>query len=364
MLDNVIATTELCRHSLMCRHVCPIGNITRKETLTPHGWSQLVAMEQRGLSTWNEETVDALYQCADCGNCRTHCVSSQPLPEAIAAVRAVLAERRKAPPAVYEVGQRLQEWGNPYRPTPPEPVKATGECALFVGDAAFHIQPAAWKAACQLLEAVGVEAVGIGKGRNSGYLASALGLVEVARMLARDTLEELIETGARRVYTLAPEHHFALGQMYDERLGCPLPKNVELVGLPTLLERCVGNGILKIKPADRRLSYAYVDPTHAVRGNEFEAPRNLLNTVLGAPAGELFWRRERAYPCGNLALEFTHPELAACLTTERLEDARRAGCQIVITEGPGCLVHLARHAPAFGLEVRGLYETIVEHLHA
>ena len=88
MLDNAIEVTELCRHSLMCRHVCPVGNLTRMETLTPHGWAQLVALERRGLSTWNAETVDALYKCADCGNCSAHCVYHNPLPEGIAAARA------------------------------------------------------------------------------------------------------------------------------------------------------------------------------------------------------------------------------------------------------------------------------------
>src|SRR5690606_13132360 len=98
---NPIDATELCRHCLMCRHVCPVGNITRMETLTPHGWAQLVALERRGLSTWNPETVDALYKCADCGSCRAHSVYSTPLPEAIAAARASLVEQGLAPTLVY-----------------------------------------------------------------------------------------------------------------------------------------------------------------------------------------------------------------------------------------------------------------------
>ncbi len=362
MLNNVIATTELCRHSLMCRHVCPVGNLTRSETLTPHGWAQLVAMEQRGLSTWNAETVDALYQCADCGNCRTHCVSSQPLPEAIAAVRAGLAKDHQAPRVVYEVGKLLQEWRNPYLPKVPEPVVETGECALFVGDAAFHLRPTAWQAACRLLEAAGVEAVSIAKGRNTGYMASALGLTDVARSLAQETLAELRSSGASRIYAIAPEHHFALGQLFDERLGCPLPEGIRIVGLLRFLHHCLDQGTLKLRPKGPSISYAYIDPTHAVRSGAFDAPRKLLCAVLGPPAGELFWRRERAYPCGNLALEYTHPQLADSLTRARLEDAKRTGCQVVVTEDPGCLIHLDRLAPEFGLEVRGLYETIADYL--
>ena len=28
-IENVIATTDNCRYCLMCRHVCPLGHVTR-----------------------------------------------------------------------------------------------------------------------------------------------------------------------------------------------------------------------------------------------------------------------------------------------------------------------------------------------
>ena len=105
------------------------------------------------------------------------------------------------------------------------------------------------------------------------------------------------------------------------------------------------------------------DLARAVRVNgRYEAPRKLLNAVLPEPAVELFWRNERAYPCGNLALEFTAPRISDALTQARLADAARAGAQGVITEGPGSLTHLERHAPVFDLRVRGLYELLANHL--
>jgi Fe-S oxidoreductase len=176
MIENAIDITERCRHCLMCRHVCPVGNITRMETLTPHGWSQLVALERRGLSTWNAETVDALYKCADCGSCRTHSVYDSPLPEGIAAARAVVAEQGLAPAVVYELGERIRRWENPYTALLPDEASGTGEAALFVGDEAHFLRPGLLTAALALLRAVGVEPVLVGRGRNTGYLPSSLGL--------------------------------------------------------------------------------------------------------------------------------------------------------------------------------------------
>ncbi len=83
-LDNAVLTTDNCRYCLMCRHVCPVGHVTRLETLTPHGWGLLISSGQRGLIDWTDSAVDKLYTCADCGTCQSHCVTDQPLPAAIA----------------------------------------------------------------------------------------------------------------------------------------------------------------------------------------------------------------------------------------------------------------------------------------
>ena len=125
----------------------------------------------------------------------------------------------------------------------------------------------------------------------------------------------------------------------------------------------LNEGLIRFKTAHTTASYAYVDPTHAVRvPSRHQAPRQLLSTVLGSPVSELFWHADRAYPCGNSALMYTHPHLADSLTRARLEDAVRVGAQVVISEGPGSLAHLERHAPEFGLEVRGLYELLADNL--
>lgn len=363
MLENVIDVTESCRHSLMCRHVCPVGNITHLETLTPHGWSQLVALERRGLSSWNPETVDALYKCADCGSCRTHCVYSNPLPEGIAAARALIVDRGLAPPIVYELGDLLKEWENPYERRRPQPTQEKGDVALFVGDAAHLLRPSLVAAAVALLQAVDVEPVLIGQGRSTGYLASSLGLPAIATDLARANLDELREVGARRLLVLSPGELFAFRQMYDERLGLELPPGVEVVQLVTLLAEELDAGRLPLQPIDDAAAYAFVDPTHSVRVTEdFAAPRKLLTALLPEPPRELFWRGERAYPSGDLALEFTQPRLADALTKARLSDAASTGAQGVISHGPGTLVHLERHAAAYDLSVLGLYELLADQL--
>ncbi|MFN8455501.1 MAG: (Fe-S)-binding protein [Anaerolineae bacterium] len=182
-------TTERCRYCLMCRHVCPVTHVTRSEVTSPHGWALLIASTRRGLAEWNQETVGILYHCADCGMCRAHCVTDQPLPLAINASRAEVVAQGAAPAKVSELRQKFQQWGNAYVEVAPAPVSGTGETALLVGPIAHHFQRSTVEAAQKLLAAAGVEAVPIALGRESPYMANTMGLIEEARQLARPPTE-------------------------------------------------------------------------------------------------------------------------------------------------------------------------------
>lgn len=363
MIENVIDTTEYCRHCLMCRHVAPVGNITNRETVTPHGVAQLVASERRGMIEWDEDTVGALYAFSDNGNSRSHCVTSQPLGAAIAAARAQVVEQGQAPSAVYEVKEKLRSWQNPYETESPTPASGQGDVALFVGDEAMYVHPSTLEAVRTLLQAVGLDPVLIGQGRNNGFLASSLGLIDTARELAEATMKELEDSGAKTLLTLSPGDYFALGQMYDERLGIERPDGVELLEVTQLLAQKLEDEQLSLESESTSVTYAYVDPTHAARvPSHYEPARRLADAVLpDARRVELFWRNGRAYPCGNLALQFTEPDLADRLTAARLEDARDAGAERVLTTDAGSLHHLKQHASDLGPTVDGLFEVLADH---
>ncbi len=360
MIEHVIDTTEYCRHCLMCRHVAPVGHVTHRETLTPHGVAQLVASERRGMIEWTEDTVQALYAFSDNGNSRAHCVTSQPLGEAVAAARSEVVAQQKAPPVVYELQEKLQQWENPYEAVTPEAPTGQGDVALFVGDDATHLQPSTLDAVRALLEAVDVEPVLIGRGRNNGFLASSLGLPSAAEALVQATLDELAESGATTLLVIAPGDYFAFGQMSDERLGIPWPDDVELMEVAQFLAQRVEEGVMGFSPDGSGGTYAYVDPTHAVRvPSHFDPARQLAAAAY--PDGEsveLFWRNGRAHPSGNLALQFTEPDLADQLTKARLKDARSVGAERAFTADPGSLYHLAHHASSFDVTVEGLFEAL------
>ena len=52
-IENPILATDNCRYCLMCRHVCPVERVTKREATSPHGWALLIASVQRGLLAWD-----------------------------------------------------------------------------------------------------------------------------------------------------------------------------------------------------------------------------------------------------------------------------------------------------------------------
>ena len=357
--------TEGCRYCWMCRHVCPVGHVTHRETYTPHAWALTIESVARGQLTWNRETVDVLYACADCGLCRAHCVTDRPLPDAIAAARTEITGAGLAAPIVYEIEEKLQSAGNPYGVKAPAAAREIADVALLVGDAGARLGTAAFQPALALLNEAGIRTQPIGVHRSTGWLASSLGLRSTAVALGKALIAEVAATKVREVLVLSAADRWAIQHVYSDRLGLTWPAGVVVKDVTTALVEAHVAGRLRFRaPSGDVRPYAYHDPCHAPRiARDHAAPRALLAAALGAGgARPFFWREGRAHPCGALGgLEFTHPAIAAELAAARMADARAAGAAWLITDDPGCLQHLQAHSTD-AVPTRGLFEVLAERL--
>lgn len=357
------ATLENCRYCLMCRHVDPLSHVTFDETLTPHGIALTIASQRRGLIDWTDETVRVVFSELDNDNARAHCVTDQPFSDAVAAVKEELASTGRAPAEAYALADRLAERGTAYDNTPFESGGETGGTALLVSDEAHALRPAAVEAAKRLLRVLGHDVVVVGGGRNTGLVASSLGLVDAGRGCAERVVREVAGSGAGRVVVLGPGDLFALRTAYPERLGVELPDGVVVVELTSMLAQATASGALELAPASAPGRYAYIDPTYAVRVPErHDAPRRLLADAWGPASAELFWRRGRAHPVGSGGIRFVRPDVADALTHARLEDASDQGAEIVVSDDPATLWQLECHAQDHGLRVQGLFELLADAL--
>jgi Fe-S oxidoreductase len=343
--------------------VCPVGLVTSRETYTPHAWALTIESVKRGQLTWNEETGQVLYACADCGLCQAHCVTDQALPDAIVSARTQIAGTAAAPAIVSDMADRLESRGHPYVGTAPAPSRAHGATALFVGDAAFHLRPAVFEAAMRLLRVAGTEVVPVGVGVSSGALASSLGLRDLASRQASRVVDEIRSTGCREVLALSAADRWAFEHVYPRRLDVPWPETVGVRTVTAVLASAASHGRLPIRPRGDRTGYALHDGCHSARVAHDPSPRALLSAAFETGQScELFWRADRAHPCGATSgLQYTHPEIAGRLAQARVADARAAGARWLVTDDPACVAHLTA-AETDGLTVLGLYELLAERL--
>ena len=360
--------TENCRFCWMCRHVCPVGHVTARETLTPHAWALTIESVTRGQLEWNSETAEVMYACADCGLCRSHCVTDQPLPDAITAARAEIVRLGVAPSVVTDIDRRLRDQAGSLPAASSVAPARTGAVALFAGDTGGD-RRASVDAAIALLHASGIEVVEIGRARSSGLLASSLGLTETAQILARSVIEEVEASGAHDLFVLSPADRWTFEYVYPRRLGLQSPA-IAVHEITDVLARALANGQLTLESRDEGEPYAYHDPCHGPRVAEGQsdqsnrpAPQALLAAAIGTTgARELFWRGHRAHPCGATGgLEFTHPDIARRLADARLDDCERSGARVLVTEDPACLTHL-RAQGSGRVTVTGLYELLAQRL--
>jgi Fe-S oxidoreductase len=206
----------------------------------------------------------------------------------------------------------------------------------------------------------GVEVIPLAAGRETPYLPNTLGLPAEARALGEATLAEISATGVRRVFVLAPGDIYSFTTLLDY-LGLHWPEGVELRQVTDFLAGQVEAGKLTFNRTNLG-DYAFYDPDHTVRIPErWAAPRRLLAEVMHTPPIELYWRQERAQPCGaSGGLPFTQPALASALAQARLAEAEAQGVETLITDAPQTLYHLQRHTDR--VTVRGLFELLAEQL--
>lgn len=349
------------RYCLMCSQACPVRRVTKNEATSPHGWALLVASVNRGMLQWNADSVNVLYQCADCGLCQGNCATDRPLPYALMAARAEVVALRHAPASVRALEETLRKWGNPYGEVPLESSSVKREpsnVALFVGDAAHFLQPSSIAAAEKLLNALGASSIRLNEGRSSGYLPYTLGLWDMAREMAQATVSALQESGATRIVAPSPQDAHTLQHVYGE-LGVALPDGVSVMTLVDVLADAGKE--LQIKPRAPR-TYTYHDPTQAIRLKHHTAnARKLAVRAMGGEPREMLLRHELAPSIGTSGgLQFTQPALAEKLVRARIAEAQATGAEILLTDDPLDTARLEQYA--HGIQVLNLYQVLADQL--
>jgi Fe-S oxidoreductase len=202
------------------------------------------------------------------------------------------------------------------------------------------------RATAELLTSAGIEFGVLGKGESdSGHEVRRFGEEMLFQELRDRNVEAIEASGVQRIITSDPHAYNALKNDYPD-----LPA-VEHTS-QTLL-KAVQSGRLGLQSDDSGKTYVYHDPCYLGRHNGmYEPPRALLDAIPGLKRLDMERCRDRSFCCGGggLMLFYEPGEEAERMGVIRVNMAKEAGADVIVTACPFCLVNIEDGIKVAGLE--------------
>jgi Fe-S oxidoreductase len=243
--------------------------------------------------------------------------------------------------------------------------------AYFVQCLTDRLAPEQAEAATKVLAACGVRVI-VPRGQHCcGLPMIDSGAADGAKKLAKQTIRVLEETGADYVVSAANSCVAAITHDYPHLLRDEpdwQARSARLAGrvldLATFLDRIAGlapGQLATPKIADRSTYHPFCQTRNVLHADA--SARRLLEEVCGL---ELHPLPEAEVCCGfGGSTSFEAPEVAQGIVERKLANVDSTRATVLISDNPGCLMHLRGAAHASGrrsLRVRHLAEVLADHL--
>jgi Fe-S oxidoreductase len=219
------------------------------------------------------------------------------------------------------------------------------------------------RATARVLSTAGIDFGILGKGeKDSGNETRRFG----EEMLFQDTKDQntdaILKSGVEAIVTADPHAFNALKNEYSD---LPPVEHISQV-----IERSIACGKIRLKPIeDAAKVYTYHDPCYLGRHNGiYDCPRTVLDSMEGLRRVEMKGdSRDRSFCCGGGGLMlFYEPEEEQRMGVLRVEMAKNAGADVIVTACPFCLVNMEDAIKVSGMEGKmeaiDLVELVDRHL--
>ena len=309
---------------------------------------------------------DEIWSCTTCGACEQECPVLIEYIDKIVDVRRGLVDEGMVPQSLQKPLGALEKRGNPYgkmekkradwtRDLPENfnikilGKKETADTLYFVDSITSfddRIQEIG-RASAKVLFAAGIDFGILGPGeRDSGHEVRRFG-EEMLFMDLRDRNTEAINNaGVARIVTADPHAFNALAHDYRD---IPPVEHISRTILKSLK-----SGDLRLKPVENSGKiYTYHDPCYLGRHNNlYDDPREVIDAIPGIHRVEMIGRcRDRSFCCGGGGLMlFYEPIEEKRMGQVRVEMAKAAGANVIVTACPFCMVNIEDAIKTSGLE--------------
>ncbi len=309
---------------------------------------------------------DEIWSCTTCGACEEECPVGIEYIDKIVDLRRGMVDEGMVPQSLQKPMGALEKRGNPWGKLEKNraswiagvgdgvPVKLvekgqTAETLYFVDSITSYddrMQKIA-QATARILQKSGVDFAVIGKDeKDSGHDVRRFGEEMLFQTLMEQNTEAIRASEARRIVVNDPH---AMNALRNDYAGMPPVQHVSEV-----IAQSIESGTLKLEPvADSSKTYTYHDPCYLGRHNgTYDAPRAAIDCIPGLQRVEMNGNcRDRSFCCGGGGLMlFYEPEEEQRMGVVRVQQAREAGADVIVTACPYCLTNIEDAIKVAGLD--------------
>jgi Fe-S oxidoreductase len=310
---------------------------------------------------------DEIWSCTTCGACEQECPLTIEYIDKIVDLRRGMVDDGVVPQSLQKPLRALEKRGNPWGKMERKradwtkekefaqacPVKVLdkknrAEMLYFVDSISSYDDrmQSISRASAAILAAAGEDFGILGKAeKDSGHEARRFGEEMLFQTLRDANTAAIVAAGVNRIVTADPHAFNALKKDYDD-----LPP-VEHISQTILAQ--IESGRLELTASEESGKiYTYHDPCYLGRHNLlYDAPRQVLDALPGLKRVEMLKSRDRSFCCGGGGLMlFYEPEEDTRMGVLRVQMAKEAGANVIVTACPFCLVNIEDAIKVAGLE--------------
>ena len=325
---------------------------------------------------------DEIWSCTTCGACEQECPLGIEYIDKMVDLRRGMVDEGMVPQSLQKPMGALEKRGNPWGKMERKradwtkeiadecPVKVlekgkTADTLYFVDSITSfddRMQEIA-RATSKILAAAGIDFGILGKSEfDSGHEVRRFGEEMLFQDLKDRNTEAIMNCGAKKIITADPHAYNALKKDYQE---IPPVEHVSQT-----IVNSVKSGKIRLKSTENGgKTYVYHDPCYLGRHNSlYDDPRAAIDAIPGLKRVEMEGDcRDRSFCCGGGGLMlFYEPEEDQRMGVLRVQMAKKAEANVIVTACPFCLVNIEDAIKVAGLEGEmeavDLCELVAEHM--
>jgi Fe-S oxidoreductase len=299
---------------------------------------------------------DEIWSCTTCGACEQECPLGIEYIDKMVDLRRGMVDEGLVPQSLQKPLGSLEKRGNPWGKMERKRADWTNElpegCSAKIlekgasADVLYFVDSISSfddrmqeiaRCTANVLYAAEIDFGILGKAeKDSGHEARRFGEEMLFQDLRDQNTDAILNSGAQRIVTADPHAFNALKKDYTD-----LPP-VEHISQTIL--RSVKSGKIQLKAVeDASKIYVYHDACYLGRHNNvYDDPRRAIDSIPGIKRVEMTEDcRDRSFCCGGGGLMlFYEPEEDQRMGVLRVEMAKKAGADVIVTACPFCLVNL------------------------